>query len=164
MEIDGTYYGPPSATTVMRWRDGTPPDFIFAAKVPQAITREKMLVGCQLEFKEFFETMSILGDKLGPLVFQFPRFDRWKFSKQEDFLSVLRPFLRQLPSHEFAIEIRNKAWLNASPHVCQFQTVSTEGFTPESCAKTVPESNVFNLFELSLSEKQIPRFVGNVGS
>ena len=32
------------------------------------------------------------------------------------------------------------------------------------CAKTVPESNVFNPFELSLSEKQIPRFVGNISS
>jgi hypothetical protein len=32
------------------------------------------------------------------------------------------------------------------------------------CARTVHESNVFHLFELSLSEKQIPRFVGNVGS
>jgi hypothetical protein len=26
-------------------------------------------------------------------------------------------------------------------HVCQFQIVSTEGFTPNHCAKTVPESN-----------------------
>jgi len=32
------------------------------------------------------------------------------------------------------------------------------------CAKTVPESNVFSPFELSFSEKQIPRFVGNVSS
>ena len=32
------------------------------------------------------------------------------------------------------------------------------------CAKTVPESNVFNPFELTLSEKQIPRLVGNVSS
>jgi len=113
VEIDSTYYGPPSSTTVMRWRDKTPPDFIFAAKIPQAITHEKKLVGCESEFNEFFETMSILGDKLGPLVFQFPHFDRWIFPKQEDFLSVLRPFLQQLPSHEFAIEIRNKTWLNA---------------------------------------------------
>jgi hypothetical protein len=32
------------------------------------------------------------------------------------------------------------------------------------CAKTVPESNVFIPFGLLLSEKQIPRFVGNVSS
>jgi hypothetical protein len=40
--------------------------------------------------------------------------------------------------------------------VCQFQTVSTEGFTPQSCAKTVPESNAFNRFELSLSKSRFP--------
>jgi hypothetical protein len=33
-----------------------------------------------------------------------------------------------------------------------------------SCVRTVPESNGFNRIELSLSEKQIPRFVGNVNS
>jgi hypothetical protein len=32
------------------------------------------------------------------------------------------------------------------------------------CARTVHESHVFIQFELSLSEKQIPRFVGNVSS
>ena len=33
-----------------------------------------------------------------------------------------------------------------------------------NCASTVQECNDFNLFEISLSEKQIPRFVGNVSS
>jgi hypothetical protein len=32
------------------------------------------------------------------------------------------------------------------------------------CARTVHEWNVFNPFLLALSEKQIPRFVGNVVS
>ena len=32
------------------------------------------------------------------------------------------------------------------------------------CARTVHESNVFIPFGLLLSEKQIPRFVGNVSS
>ena len=35
VEIDSTYYGTPSASTVTRWYEKTPPDFIFAAKVPQ---------------------------------------------------------------------------------------------------------------------------------
>lgn len=114
VEIDSTYYGSPSASTVTGWRDKTPPDFIFAAKVPQTITREKVLVDCEADWDQFFETMSILGDKLGPLVFQFPFFDRWRFSKQKDFLAVLAPFLKKLPDgHQFAIEIRNKAWLDA---------------------------------------------------
>jgi len=34
VEIDSTYYGTPSAATVMNWYERTSPDFIFAAKVP----------------------------------------------------------------------------------------------------------------------------------
>jgi uncharacterized protein YecE (DUF72 family) len=108
VEIDSTYYGTPSASTVTAWYEKTPPDFVFAAKVPQVITHEKVLVDCDAEFGEFVEMMSILDNKLGPLVFQFPHFDRWKLSTRRDFLAVLTPFLKKLPAdYKFAIEIRN---------------------------------------------------------
>jgi len=114
VEVDSTFYGTPSATTVKRWYEKTSEDFIFAAKVPQIITHEKALVDCASEFEEFVKTMDILGPKLGPMVFQFPSFDRWKFSKQESFLAVLIPFLKKLPAdHKFVVEIRNKKWLDA---------------------------------------------------
>jgi len=72
-------------------------------------------VDCDSEFEEFVKTMDILGPKLGPMVFQFPLFDRWKFPKQDSFLGVLTPFLKKLPTdHKFVIEIRNKTWLDAN--------------------------------------------------
>jgi uncharacterized protein YecE (DUF72 family) len=114
VEIDSTFYGCPSASTVKNWAARTPDDFIFCLKVPQVITHEKVLVNCDSEFKDFVKTMDILGPKLGPMVFQFPSFDRWKFPKQESFLAVLIPFLNKLPTdHKFVIEIRNKTWLDA---------------------------------------------------
>ncbi len=114
VEVDSTFYACPSARTVSNWAARTPEDFIFSVKVPQAITHEKALVDCDAEFAEFMKTMDILGQKLGPMVFQFPSFDRWKFPTQELFLEVLAPFLKKLPAaHKFAIEIRNKKWLNA---------------------------------------------------
>jgi uncharacterized protein YecE (DUF72 family) len=71
-------------------------------------------VDCDSEFDEFVNTMDILGPKLGPMVFQFPLFDRWNFPKQDSFLAVLVPFLKKLPAdHKFVIEIRNKKWLDA---------------------------------------------------
>ncbi len=113
VEVDSTFYGKPSAATVEKWSEKTPPDFIFAAKVPQVITHDKVLVDCDSEFEEFVKTMDILGPKLGPMVFQFPSFDRWKFPKQDSFLAVLTPFLKKLPvDHKFVIEIRNKNWLD----------------------------------------------------
>lgn len=114
VEIDSTFYGCPSPSTVSKWSARTPEDFIFCVKIPQAITHEKVLVDCDSEFEEFVKTMGILGPKLGPMVFQFPSFDRWKFPKQEGFLAVLTPFLKKLPSdHKFVVEIRNKNWLDA---------------------------------------------------
>ncbi len=88
---------------------------MLSTTFPQVITHEKALVDCDPEFEEFVKTMEILGPKLGPMVFQFPFFDRWKFTKQDSFLAVLAPFLKKLPAdHKFVIEIRNKTWLDAN--------------------------------------------------
>jgi uncharacterized protein YecE (DUF72 family) len=114
VEIDSTFYGCPSPRTVNNWAARTPDDFIFAVKVPLVITHEKVLEDCDSEWNAFVNTMDALGPKLGPMVFQFPSFDKWKFPKQDGFLTVLEPFLKKLPSdHKFVIEIRNKTWLDA---------------------------------------------------
>jgi uncharacterized protein YecE (DUF72 family) len=114
VEVDSTFYGCPSANTVNNWAARTPKDFIFSVKVPRVISHEKALVDCDSEIEEFVKTMDILGPKLGPMVFQFPSFDRWKFPKQESFLAVLIPFLKKLPAdRKFVVEIRNENWLDA---------------------------------------------------
>ncbi len=113
VEVDSTFYATPSVSTVNGWRDKTPEGFIIAAKVPQVITHEKVLLDCEPEFVEFVDTMRLLGDKLGSLVLQFPYFNEAHLSAK-DFLSRLRSFLKRLESTtvRFAIEIRNSAWLN----------------------------------------------------
>jgi uncharacterized protein YecE (DUF72 family) len=50
VEIDSTYYASPSASTVIGWRDKTRDDFIFAVKIPQSITHDKVLVDCDTSF------------------------------------------------------------------------------------------------------------------
>jgi uncharacterized protein YecE (DUF72 family) len=58
--------------------------------------------------------MSVLGDKLGPLLFQFGYFNRKAFKSGAEFVAILKPFLEKLPKDfKFALEIRNKAWLDA---------------------------------------------------
>ena len=81
--------------------------------MPQTITHDKVLVDCDTEFSEFLETTNILGPKLGPIVFQFPFFARSVLQDQHEFTDRLIPFLKKLPDRKFAIEIRNRAWLNA---------------------------------------------------
>lgn len=114
VEVDSTFYHSPPASTVMGWNAKTPKDFVFALKIPQVITHEKCLVDCQAEFHAFLKVADLLGDKLGSLLFQFGYFNKTAFATGEDFLAVLKPFLKKLPTgYRFALEIRNKAWLNA---------------------------------------------------
>jgi uncharacterized protein YecE (DUF72 family) len=114
VEIDSTYYGTPKASTVAAWARKTPANFIFSVKTPQVITHERVLEGCEAEWDEFLGTMDLLGEKLGPIVLQFPFFDSGVFRSCEDFLARLKPFLERLPAdHKFAVEIRNKEWLDS---------------------------------------------------
>jgi uncharacterized protein YecE (DUF72 family) len=114
VEVDSTFYRTPSAATVNGWARKTPDRFLFSVKVPQAITHEKMLVGAEAEFKQFVETMDLLGEKLGPMVLQFPYFNRTKFKSGGEFLKLLTAFMKKLPAgRQFAVEIRNRSWLDA---------------------------------------------------
>ncbi len=73
-----------------------------------------MLVDCDDDLNHFLRTMEVLGEKRGPLLFQFGYFNQKTFKTQADFLAILRPFLKKLPSdYQFALEIRNKYWLDA---------------------------------------------------
>src|SRR5579864_82183 len=56
VEVDSTFYRTPSVSTVKGWFAKTPGDFIFALKVPQTITHEKMLLDCGDDLKYFVET------------------------------------------------------------------------------------------------------------
>ena len=114
VEVDSTFYRTPAPSTISGWTNKTPAGFVFALKVPQVITHEKCLEDCDDGFKTFVETAEGLGkEKLGPMLLQFPYFNRTKFQTGTEFLARLRPFLRKLPKdHQFALEIRNKNWLD----------------------------------------------------
>jgi uncharacterized protein YecE (DUF72 family) len=114
VEIDSTFYGCPIAKTVMNWHDKTPPEFLFSVKVPQVITHEKILVDCREEFETFVQTVGLLKDKLGVILFQFPHFDKWLVKDRHAFTDRLLPFFKTLPTgYRFALEIRNRKWLDA---------------------------------------------------
>jgi uncharacterized protein YecE (DUF72 family) len=114
VEVDSTYYRIPSESMVRNWRARTPAGFIFAAKFPQVITHEKVLQDCREDLTNFLRTMSLLEDRLGPLLLQFPYFNKQAFARPEDFLARLAPFLEVLPGDfRYALEVRNKYWVNA---------------------------------------------------
>jgi len=114
VEVDSTFYRTPAASTTRGWYEKTPKGFLFAAKVPQQITHEQMLVDCKEEVAGFLKVMDLLKEKLGPLLFQFPYFNRTKFKSGGEFVARLQPFLKSLPAgYRFVVEIRNRQWLDA---------------------------------------------------
>ena len=112
VEVDATFYRIPSDKTVRGWYETTPEDFTFACKVPQSITHEACLVDCEGQLIAFVNVMSLLQHKLGPILLQFPYFNKKVFPRPQEFFDRLRNFLPTLPEgFRFALEIRNKAWV-----------------------------------------------------
>jgi uncharacterized protein YecE (DUF72 family) len=94
VEVDSTFYRAPSVATVNGWARKVPDGFLLAAKIPQVITHEKCLNDCEDDLKHFLETMDLMGDKLGPLLFQFGYFNKKAFKSGDEFLARLKPFLK----------------------------------------------------------------------
>lgn len=106
VEIDSTFYRIPNETTFQKWKNQTPDGFLFSAKFPQTITHKKMLKDCDREVEFFIERTSMLQNKLGPLLLQFPpTFGRGKIPRLEEFLPKL-PRERR-----YAVEVRSRDML-----------------------------------------------------
>jgi uncharacterized protein YecE (DUF72 family) len=113
VELDSTYSTIPARAVVAGWKENTPPGFVFAAQVPGVITHQKVMKDCQHELTTFLNSVELLGDRLGPLLLQFPYFNRNTFASRAQFDKLLLPFLKTLPREfKFAVEIRNKNWIS----------------------------------------------------
>jgi uncharacterized protein YecE (DUF72 family) len=107
VEIDATFYRPPSPSMINAWRERTPTDFIFAAKVPRLITHDRELVDVEADTLAFAAIMRQLGSKCGPLLFQFaPSFTAERFADLAALLPALPTDLR------WAVEVRHTSWLS----------------------------------------------------
>ena len=105
LEMDSTFYGIPSAATVQRWRETTPEGFKICPKMPRQVTHDARLVGVKDLADEFLARMSLLGDKLGPVLLQLSP----DFTMAE--VSALITFLRHLPADfRYSVEFRHRSW------------------------------------------------------
>jgi uncharacterized protein YecE (DUF72 family) len=113
LELDTTYYAVPSPQNLARWAGMVPEGFVFSSKVPQAVTRGKLVAETWPELGRFFEVMRLLDDHLGPIVFQMsPGF---VFPRDWDGLEQTMRQLRELGGEglDLALEVRHPSWLKA---------------------------------------------------
>ncbi len=106
MEINHSFYQLPPCKLLIKLRDTVPDSFVFSVKANRYITYIKKLKDARLSLAPFLKRMDILGDKLGPILFQLP--PQWSFNSER-----LGSFLKALPSgYRYAFEFRDLSWFH----------------------------------------------------
>lgn len=94
VEINSSFYRPHRAATWQRWADSVPDDFRFSVKAPKMITHEAALACSADQLKEFLQSVDLLGEKLGPILFQLPPKGVFRLETAERFFNVYRSMHR----------------------------------------------------------------------
>ena len=114
IEINGTYYRTQSPGSFAKWAAETPDGFVFSVKANRFCTNRKVLAEAGESVTKFVGSgLHELGDKLGPILWQFMPTKRFE---PEDF----RAFLNLLPEEvggrrlRHAVEVRHDSFRDAA--------------------------------------------------
>ena len=105
VELNNSFYRLPSEKVFANWRNSTPADFSFAVKASRFITHVKRLKDVEEPVATFMGRAKILGDKLGPILYQLPPNMHRDDERLEAFLAILPRGLKHV------IEFRHESWL-----------------------------------------------------
>ncbi|HVY48790.1 MAG TPA: DUF72 domain-containing protein [Minicystis sp.] len=107
VEINNTFYRMPDAKLLEGWRDAAPPGFRFALKAPQRITHvHRLKPEAEDTLRVFCERARLLGDKLGPVLFQLPPNQKKDVERLAGFLALVPGGVRA------AFEFRHPSWFD----------------------------------------------------
>ena len=109
IEINSTFYGSQKPESFRKWRDETPENFVFSIKGPRFATNRRDLSGARESIDRFVQSgVMELGDKLGPMLWQFPPTRKFEADS-------LRPFLEALPAGlRHVVEARHPSFADAA--------------------------------------------------
>jgi len=106
IEINGTFYRTPTAAQCAQWAAQTPEGFRFSMKAPRHLVQRRDLSSTIEAASAFLQAALALGDRLGPLL--------WQFDPQHPAdAAALDAFMAQLPRQldgtglQHALEVRN---------------------------------------------------------
>ncbi len=104
VELNSSFYRLPTCEAFAAWRDAAPSRFRFAVKGSRFLTHNKKLKEPEQALHNLLPRAEVLGQKLGPILFQLP--PKWKVNVER-----LEIFLQALPSqHRYAFEFREPSW------------------------------------------------------
>ena len=91
LEINGTFYGMQAPKAFRKWAEAVPEGFVFAVKGPRYLTHMLKLKNPEPPLANFFASGPlVMGEKLGPVLWQFP--ERFRFDAER-----IEAFFRLLP-------------------------------------------------------------------
>ena len=101
IEVNGTYYSTFKPPVFAGWAAETPDDFVFSLKANRFVTNRKVLATAEESMTRFLSSgISELGDKLGPIVWQFANTKKFE---ADDFAA----FLALLPEKQDGLRLRH---------------------------------------------------------
>jgi uncharacterized protein YecE (DUF72 family) len=110
IEINGTYYGSQKPESFRKWASEVPDGFVFSVKGPRFATNRRVLAEAGDSVKRFYDSGVLeLGDRLGPVLWQFAptkKFDETDFGK---FLELL-PRKLDGKSLRHVVEVRHDSF------------------------------------------------------
>ena len=90
IEINGTFYSLQRPSSFATWAEQTPEDFVFSIKASRYITHMLKLRNAEQALANFFASgLLALGQKLGPILWQFPPNFQFNAARLEDFFALL---------------------------------------------------------------------------
>ena len=117
VEINTSFYRPHRVATYVRWSEAVPAAFRFAVKVPREITHIRKLVDINEPLDRFLTEIQGLGEKLGPLLVQFPPSFAFNGSLVSSFFERLRGSF----SGQVACEPRHATWFDTQAETVMVQ-------------------------------------------
>ncbi len=105
-EINTSFYRPHRKITWERWANSVPAAFRFAVKAPRTITHDRSLGVNENDLLPFLDQALLLGEKLGPILFQTPP----KLIFDDQVVVKFLALLRTLYLGQVVIEPRHVSW------------------------------------------------------
>lgn len=110
IEINGTYYGSQKPETFANWAAAVPDGFQFSVKASRFATSRKVLADGAASIEKFLtQGLTRLGDRLGPILWQFMATKRFERDDFAAFLDLLPAAQDGLPLRH-ALEVRHESF------------------------------------------------------
>lgn len=90
IEINGTYYRSQTPATYAKWAGDVPDGFVFSLKGPRFATNRRVLAEAGQSIQRFLDSgPTMLGDRLGPMLWQFAPTKKFDAADFGAFLELL---------------------------------------------------------------------------